>query len=177
MAEKEKLTKEQRKAAFEALMLEYQAPLLRYASRLLCNSHVAQDIVQNAFIKLFKKWTDELVPSPKLSSWLYRVTHNCAVDYLRKETRHKNLHSLFAEEIDPTVKPNRGEAFRISEEAAQAVNALHTLSTREQQLVILKIYEGKSYKEISEITELSVSNVGYILHHAMKKMAKELKSQ
>jgi len=83
---------------------------------------------------------------------------------------------LFSEEKDHTVQPNRGEAFRISDEAARAVKALHTLSLRDQQLVILKIYEGKSYKEISDITELTVSNVGYILHHAMKKMAKELKT-
>jgi DNA-directed RNA polymerase specialized sigma24 family protein len=42
-------------------------------------------------------------------------------------------------------------------------------------MVILKVYEEKSYKEISEITGLSVSNVGYILHFAMKKLAEELK--
>ena len=175
MSESKKQSKQQRVDAFEAVAKEYQAPLLRYASRLLCDTNIAQDMVQNAFIKLFKKWTEELVPSPKLSSWLYRVTHNCAVDYMRKETRHKNLHNLFSEEKENTVQPNRGEAFRISDEAARAVKALHTLSLRDQQLVILKIYEGKSYKEISEITELTVSNVGYILHHAMKRMAKELK--
>ena len=79
----------------------------------------------------FKKWKEELEPSPKLSSWLYRVTHNCAVDYLRKETRHRNLHSNFAEEKEHFVLPNRGEAFRVSEEAARAVKALHTLSIRD----------------------------------------------
>ena len=49
------------------------------------------------------------------------------------------------------------------------------MSLREQQLVILKVYEEMSYKEISEITDLTVSNVGYILHHAMRKMADALK--
>jgi len=52
---------------------------------------------------------------------------------------------------------------------------LRTLSAREQQLVILKVYEEKTYKEISEITGLSAGNVGYILHHAMKKMSQVLK--
>lgn len=176
MSHDRKQIKEQRLAAYEGAVKEYQAPLLRYASRIVCDTNAAQDIVQNAFIKLFKKWEEELEPSPKLSSWLYRVTHNCAVDYLRKETRHKTLHSLFGEEVEHLVQPDLGEAFRISEEAARAVKALHALSIREQQLVILKVYEGKSYREISEISELSASNVGYILHHAMKKMAKELKT-
>ena len=45
------------------------------------------------------------------------------------------------------------------------------MSERERQLVILKVYEEKSYNEISEITGLTSSNVGYILHHAMKTLA------
>lgn len=167
--------KNQRRVDFDAVVAEYQARLLRYAARILCDVNAAQDIVQSVFIRLFRKWDDDLKPSARLSSWLYRVTHNCAVDYLRKESRHRNLHSMFAEEHDDIVLPNRGKAFRISEDAEKAVKALHTLSLREQQLVILKIYEEKSYKEISEITELSASNVGYILHHAMRKMAKELR--
>ena len=43
--------------------------------------------------------------------------------------------------------------------------------------MILKVYEEKSYREISEITELTEGNVGYILHHAMKKLAKMLKEE
>lgn len=170
-----KQSREEQVASYEALVKAYQAPLLRYASRILCDLSAAQDVVQNAFIKLFKSWKEELEPSPKLLSWMYRVTHNCAVDYLRKESRRKNLHTRVSEEEEAIILPDRGEAFRISEEAAQAVKALHNLSLREQQLVILKIYEGKSYREISEIAELTVSNVGYILHYAMKKMADELK--
>jgi RNA polymerase sigma-70 factor (ECF subfamily) len=59
--------------------------------------------------------------------------------------------------------------------ALRARSALRSLSPREQQLVILKVYEEKSYREISEITGLTSGNVGYILHHAMRKMAQLLK--
>ena len=45
------------------------------------------------------------------------------------------------------------------------------------QFTKLKVYEEKSYKEIGEITGLSTGNVGYILHHAMKKLAKELRKE
>lgn len=51
------------------------------------------------------------------------------------------------------------------------------LNHREQQLVILKVYEEKSYREISGITGLTVGNVGYILHHAMKKLARHLREE
>ena len=162
-------------AAFDALVSEYEGVLLRYVARIVQRHDTAQDIVQDSFIKLFQNWEGELRPSPEISSWLYRVAHNGAVDYLRKETRRNLLHNRQAEESDEFIQPNRGESFRLNEDAEKAAAALHKLSLRDQQLIILKIYEEKSYKEISEITGLSVSNVGYILHFALKKLAEELK--
>lgn len=167
--------KAQRLQAFEAIVSEYESALLHYAAHIVYNYDAAQDVVQDTFIKLFKNWKDELTPSPQISSWLYRVTHNCAVDYLRRESRRRLLHIRHAEEHHDFIPPDRGEGFRISEAAEKAVEALRTLSLREQQLVILKVYEEKSYREISEITGLTISNVGYILHYAMKKMAAELR--
>jgi len=164
-------------AAFERLVSEYEGPLLRYAVRILRDRHAAQDVVQDTFVRLFRHWTEALDPSPQLSSWLYRVTHNCSVDYIRKESRRRLLHLRQAKELPDAVPPDRGAGFRFGVEADRAVRALSMLSLREQQLVILKIYEEKSYKEISEIAGLTVSNVGYILHHAMKKMAAILRSE
>jgi RNA polymerase sigma factor (sigma-70 family) len=130
--------------------------------------------VQNTFIKMFTSWTDTLAISPQLSSWLYRVAHNEAVDYVRREARRRLLHHRHGEETPTVVPPDRGRAFAISEAAARADAALRTLSLRERQLVVLKVYEELSYKAISAITGLSVGNVGYILHHAMKKLAAAL---
>ncbi len=158
-------------SAFENIVNEYETPLLRYVTRIVSHHDVAENIVQETFIKLYKKWKDDLTPSPQLSSWLYRVAHNMTVDYMRKESRKQSLHKRHAEEKQTYAPPNRGGFFRISEPAANAAKALKKLSEREQQLVVLKVYEEKSYKEISNITGLTVSNVGYILHHAMKKMA------
>lgn len=162
-------------AAFETIVSEYESVLLRYVIRITQSHDTAQDVVQDSFIKLFKSWEGELRPCPEISSWLYRVAHNCAVDHLRSETRRSILHNRQAQENEEYSLPNRGETSSLTETAEKAAAALRKLSLRDQQLVILKIYEEKSYKEISEITGLSVSNVGYILHFAMKKMAEELK--
>lgn len=170
-----KVPKAERRAAFERIVSTYEAALLRYAGRLVPKADAAQDVVQDAFIRLFNKWQDELEPSPRLSSWLYRVVHNRAVDHVRKESRRHALHLRHAAQSPEFAVPNRGEGFRISAAAERAVLALHHLSPREQQVVVLQIYEDKSYREISEITGLTTGNVGYILHHAMRKMADELK--
>ena len=168
--------RQQRIAEFEAVVSAYEAALLRYATRLVCDPNTAQDVVQTTFIKLHRKWDEPMVPSPKLASWLYRVTHNQAVDYLRKTTRKRDLHARHAEERPTSVAPNRGSGFAISESAELAARCLQSLSERERELVVLKVYEEKSYKEISHITGLTTGNVGYILHHAMKSLATRLKA-
>ena len=175
MAAEVKQTRTERLAAFDAVVAEYEARLLRYAARVVNDHNAAQDVVQDTFIRLFRKWDEPLTPSPKLSSWLYRVAHNRAVDHIRRTSRRQDLHTRHAEEQDCYSAPDRGEGFRVSDGAARAVGALKTLSLREQQLVILKVYKEKSYQEISDITGLKTGNVGYILHHAMRKMAAQLR--
>ena len=92
----------------------------------------------------------------------------------RKESRRQDLHMRHAGESPEYAPPDRGEAFRISEEAERAVKALRTLSLREQQLVVLKIYEEKSYREISEITGFAVSKISYLMHAALKSLRDRL---
>jgi RNA polymerase sigma-70 factor (ECF subfamily) len=162
-------------AAFEAVVSHYEARLIRYAARITGCNDVAQDVVQESFIRLFRKWTGDLEPSPMLSAWLFRVAHNMAVDAVRKRSRRADVEYRHAEEQPETIEPSLGQSGHGGEQALRAESALQALSSREQQLVILKVYEEKTYKEIGEITGLSAGNVGYILHHAMKKMSLVLK--
>ncbi len=172
---KRKERKEKRIADFEVIVSHYEGRLIRYVTRIVNSEDIAQDVVQDSFIRLFRKWKDILEPGPKISSWLYRVAHNRAVDHIRKQSRKSELHKRHAIEQPEFIAPNRGDAFRIGDKAAMAAIALNTLNERERQLVILKVYEEKSYKEISEIMGITSSNVGYILHHTLKKLAKVLK--
>ena len=167
-------SRREKEKAFETIVSQYEAQLLRYVSRMIFNFDLAEDVVQETFLKLFKNWKDELTPSPQISSWLYRVAHNKAIDMIRKENRRVNHQNNKAEwdkidlEILHKAKPD------LSEIALAAANILNSLSSSEKQLVILKVYEKKTYKEISEITNLTTGNVGFKLHHIMKKIAKRL---
>jgi RNA polymerase sigma factor (sigma-70 family) len=166
--------KQERLEAFEAVVAHYEAALIRYAARVLNDADAAQDVAQETFLRLLRHWREPLEVCPKLSNWLYRVAHNCAVDHIRRTARRHLLHREAAGAGPDHAPPDRGADFRISEAAARAAEALQTLNLRERQLVILKVYEDKSYREIADITGLSTGNVGYILHHAMKKLAAAL---
>ena len=164
--------------AFTAVVDTYEAPLLRYATRLVSDANAAQDVVQNTFIKLSVHWNTKSQTSPReLSAWLYRVTHNLAVDYIRHEARHTVCLARHAEEEQSHAAADPKQADAVGEAAERAAALLRTLSIREQQVVTLKVFEEKSYREISEITGLSEGNVGYILHYAMQKLALAVESE
>jgi len=165
---------EARVLAMDGIVSRYEAALLRYAARIVADPDAAQDVVQETFIRLLEKWREALEPSAALSAWLYRVAHNCAVDHVRRESRRNAAHERHAEEQSALEERMDvpGPGFAGNDDAEKrAMAALRTLKPREQQLVILKVIEGKSYREISEIAGMSVGNVGYVLHHAMRKLA------
>lgn len=152
----------------EAIVSAHESALLRYAAGIVNDPHAAQDVVQNTFIKLFRLWKPGLQPSDTLRGWLYRVTHNEAIDYLRRERRISLLHVRQAEETPPADPPGEGHSERL--EAVLA--GVRKLDPAERQVLLLRLQEGLSYRDISRITGRTEGNVGCILHHAVRKLSR-----
>ena len=157
---------------FESL----ESPLLAYAFRLTKSVEVAQDLVQEAFLKLQEHYDRVKEPKP----WLYRTIHNLAVNHHRKANRMVTMQqqdskgdALEMETKDGGMLPDESI---VHQEALGMVRlSLETLDVRSRELVRLKFEEDMTYRQIAEKTGLSVSNVGYVLHHAVKSLAIELK--
>ncbi|MBI3986579.1 MAG: sigma-70 family RNA polymerase sigma factor [Lentisphaerae bacterium] len=159
----------------EAIVAAHEQALLRYAMGLLNNVHAAQDAVQNAFIKLFKTWKPGLKPTPALRAWLYRVTHNEAVDHIRHESRLKILHWNQAKDpaVSLPVSDNPGE--EKTEQMERVLTQLARLALPERQVVLLRLQEGLSYEEIARVTGRTEGNVGCLLHQAVRRLSRLLK--
>ncbi len=161
----------------EAILAAYETRLLAYVARITGNASAAEDIVQDTFIKLAADWVGEFVDGPAMSSWLHKVAHSKAVDWVRREVRLAKLHEEHQNERGEyeLPHPEHGGESRVSPEIVLKLEeALLKLQDKEREVVLLKIYEELSYKEISKQTGLSESNVGFILHTAMKKLAQSL---
>jgi RNA polymerase sigma-70 factor (ECF subfamily) len=152
-----------------AVLGRYQAPLLRHAGAILFDAAAAQDVVQESFLKLLAngRRIDDL------PSWLHRVTHNLAVDHLRRETRLKKLHVEASRGPEPLAESADRPLHR-KEVAQRLQDELRGLTANERAVLFLKIKEGRSYREISAITGLSASNVGYLVHQAITKLSARL---
>lgn len=157
-------------ADVRALVESFQGPLIRYAHRLVRDEDRAQDIVQEVFLQYLQS-PPHAREARQVSSWLFRVTHNRAVDLIRKESRMRESTQAMPA---PSPAPPASEAM-IREETSRRLDGLiGQLTENQRACLVLKFQEGKSYREISEITGLSVTNVGFLLHQAVKKMGRLL---
>ncbi len=158
----------------EQVFADLESPLLAYARRLLGDFAVAEDVVQEAFMKLHTQFKKVLTPQP----WLYRTVHNLAVDHQRRTNRivllgdAKDGDDLANDASDAQPMPD--EQIARWEGVGLVRLVLETLDERSREIIRLRFYEDLSYKEISGRTGLTVGHVGYLLHHALKAMAVEL---
>lgn len=150
----------------KALVDEHQNGLIRYAYRLLRSRELAQDVVQDAFLRYLRKPLDYGEPRQR-AAWLYKVTHNLCIDLVKRESRRGEIYNRL--ELPTVTKLPVVEIFA-SERWERLERLLEGLSYNQRSVVLLFFQEGLSYKEISEVTGLSMSNVGMLLHRALKKL-------
>jgi len=158
----------------EGAMELHQTALLRYATRVLNNEAAAQDAVQEAFIRLHAHWDDVAKRGVQLKGWLFRTTHNAAVDYIRKESRRRLLHQRQAWRFEsqvPDYEPLRDE----NEQYALVMKHLNILKPKEREVLVLRLQEEMSYKEIAEVIQRSEGYVGTLIHSATKKLSQRLR--
>src|SRR5215469_5001999 len=158
----------------EELFAALESPLLSYALRYTGEVSLAEDVVQEAFMKLHVEFDQVQAPQ----RWLYRTVRNLALNQRRHECRTVSLNTPGAEQdsivdgADPSSFPDE-QLIRL-EGIGLVRLGLETLDERSRELVRLKFNDELSYKEIAARTGLTVSNVGFILHNAIKTIAAEL---
>ena len=150
---------------------QFEGPLVRYAARLTGGVEDARDVVQETFLRLCKANRAEV--EPHLAQWLFTVCRNRALEIARKEKRMKTLNEQRASDL-ATTGHGGAVALERQEAASQVIELLDTLPANQQEVVRLKFQNSLSYKEISAITGLSVTNVGYLLHTAIQTLRGKL---
>jgi len=148
-----------------------ETPLLRYAFSLIGRRAVAEEIVQEVFLQLHTQWDN--VDSPR--AWLFRSVRNRAYNHVR-DNKREILNSDDREVQSPNAEDETPEAMLLRMEATGALRQIvEELDENDRQLVKLKYFEDLKYRDISAQTGLTISNVGYRLHHILKELAEKLR--
>jgi RNA polymerase sigma factor (sigma-70 family) len=157
------------------IFAEQQAPLVRYATRFLGgDADRARDVVQDTFVKLMAQPADAI--NGHAVEWLFTVCRHRALDVLRKEGRMKRFDEGQVERV-ATPEPRPGRSLEAAETHEALLQMIEHLPRNQQEVVRLKFQNGFSYKEIARITELSVTNVGFLIHTAVARLRREFAAQ
>lgn len=149
------------------LFEEQESPLLHFAIGLVGRRSVAEELVQETFLRLHQVWGE--VENPR--GWLYRSLRNLALNHLRDRKPESEIEENTVAAADTPPAEVLGQA-----EAVGMVRLLLSdMPDEDRQLLQLKYNENLKYQEISKRTGMSVSNVGYRLHHVLKGLADALR--
>ncbi|HEX4923214.1 MAG TPA: sigma-70 family RNA polymerase sigma factor [Bdellovibrionales bacterium] len=147
---------------------EYGGRLLRYAKKLLGNEELAQEVVQDTFLRFLKMKREDI--EDKLPEWLFHVCRNRAIDVMRRKKPGVSIE-------DAELKDTSSSALELlegNERVRKMLGEINKLPKAHQEIIRLKFQEGLSYEQIAKVTGLSSSNVGFILSTSLKKVREGL---
>lgn len=148
-------------------LADFESPLIGYASTILNDIDRARDVVQDTFVKLCQQDIDKV--EKHLKAWLFTVTRNGALDILRKEKHTQPLEDIRWKKVaGPDLQPD--EVADSRERMVRLMEYMHRLTDNQREVIMLKFQQGLSYQDIQQITGLSASNIGFLIHTGLRRL-------
>jgi len=156
--------------AFEEVVRRHQQDALNVAYRFLADQTLAEDVVQDAFLKVLAS-ARRYRPTARFRTYLYTIVWHLCVDVHRRK-RSQPIESLPVRQ-DPA--PGPAQAAQDAERAALVRQAVQELSPRQRMALVLKHFENLSYAEIGHALECSPTAVDALLVRAKRRLKQRLK--
>lgn len=166
--------------AFKQLVGNYQKLVVNSCFAMVHNTEDAEDIAQEVFIEVFRS-IQNFRADAKLSTWLYRIAVNRSLNFIRDNKRRKwfqSFEDIVMARNSQLSSDGHHETPAAELENMQRANIIHeaidSLPVNQKTAFTLNKYEDLSYKEISEVMDLSVSSVESLIHRAKIGLQKKL---
>ncbi len=170
------LAKQGRESAFRELVRRYERPVFSLIYRMVRDREIAEDLAQDTFIKILNN-IERYRPEFKLSSWLFKIANNVAIDHLRKRqldtvSMEGSPHAGTAAEIEATSfeiavqQESALEEMEARELGSSIERAIAALRPEYRSCIMLRHVEGRSYEEIAAILDLPLGTVKTYIHRA-----------
>ncbi len=178
------LAQEGREAAFRELIRRYERPVFSLIFRMVRDRETSEDLAQDTFIKVLNH-IDRYRPEFKLSSWLFKIANNVAIDHLRKRQLDTvsidgSPHAASASEVEATsfdvVSPgeNALDEMQSRELGSSIETAIARLRPEYRACILLRHVEGRSYEEIAATLDLPLGTVKTYIHRARHQLREAL---
>ncbi len=159
--------------AFKKLVDRFRAQVIGVAFKMVGDYEDAKDISQLVFVKTYQN-LHRFEIGKKFSTWLYRITINASIDFLRKYRRYK--HESVEDNLGE-LKENKGDAEEVYRRGlirAAIEKSLERLSFKQKSVFVLRDLEGLDIKSVSQVMAMPQATVRWYLHRARSKIRQEL---
>lgn len=154
------------------LVMPFKDKMFRYAYNIVKDQFLAEDVVQEALVKIWKK-RDQLKEIEKKEAWCVTIARNLAIDKLRS-VKKKRTTDITEQYGVSDNDPNPERKAILKDALAQVTEIMNTLPENQREIVYLRDVEGYTYAEIAEMLDFSVDQVKVNLHRARKSLRQKL---
>jgi RNA polymerase sigma-70 factor (ECF subfamily) len=165
------------RGAFDELVRTYQSYAYRLAVRILCNETEAEDVVQEAFVRVWRNF-DRYDPRVLFTTWLYRIVTNLCLDHLRAMKRHGLVPHRHTSPVDASPDPPSAVDIEKAVSTADLIRIVRTIAgdlPETQRLVFtLRDLQDLSIAEVRQITGLSEASIKTNLHYARRTLRERM---
>jgi RNA polymerase sigma-70 factor (ECF subfamily) len=177
-----KLARNGDRGAFAQLVDLYKDRLYHMSYRMLSNSQEAEDVVQDAFLRVYTN-LERYDEHQKFSTWIYRIATNLCIDRLRKRKATFSLDAEMPEgegsdwyTLMPSNEDTPEKQLLLSESQAQIRESINALPEKYKSVVILRYMQDMSLQEISDVLSMPVTTIKTRLHRGREYLRKKLES-
>ncbi len=159
--------------AFEVIFERYRTFVRKLAYSFSREENIIEEIVQNSFLKVYKK-IDQFKENSKFTSWLYVIVKNEGRMYLREKEKRKKFKNIEnpMDKFEKADKKTMDEKVELKELKRKVKMAIDELPDHYQNILEKVAFEGKKYKEVASELNLTISQVKSRLYRARKKLKK-----
>lgn len=166
--------------AYREIVSRYERPIYSLVLRMVRDRSRAEELAQDAFVKAFSR-LETFDAAHKLSSWLFKIAHNTAIDHLRRRRVETVSIEGVGDEGPGWIATLPDESLPSPERRATQADlvrgleaAVSRLRPEYREVVLLRFQEGLAYDEIAEVTGLPLGTVKTHIHRARKELVRLL---
>ncbi len=171
-------------AAYRDLIDRLEKPLINFILRFVGERHVAEDLFQETFVRVVRT-LGEFRPQASLSTWIYTIARNLALDHLKTKRRHREMpldaaateergKVIYFKDVLRSGGAEPGARAESSEDERRVVEALAGLTPAKREALVLRMYAGLSYAEVARIVKAPIGTVKFRIHEALHDLMKKL---
>lgn len=164
--------------AFRELLNRHQAKIYSYIYSMVGNADMANDVFQETFTKVITRMDETYDEQGKWIAWVMRIAHNATIDMLRKQKRFVDVTSKdeedsdFYERLPDADAPSAQDHMELDEDKAKLMRHIQRLPAEQREVVMLRHYYDLSFKEIAELTDVSINTALGRMRYALINLRK-----